>query len=75
MHPGSKVAPGASQADVKGKYRAVPEPEERPAITEVIEDIEKQAWYQEQIAYRRVFEAREGQSGTIDCTSVLSYAR
>ncbi|TFK81693.1 DEAD/H helicase [Polyporus arcularius HHB13444] len=66
VHPGCKDTPEASSADLKGKDRAVPEPEERPAITAVIEEIEQQAWYQEQIAYKRVFEVREGQSAILD---------
>ena len=53
--------PGPSQS--KGKYREVPEPEGRPSIEEVIYEIEQQDWYKEQITYKRVFAAREGQTG------------
>ncbi|KAI8998791.1 DEAD/H helicase [Trametes punicea] len=56
----------ASQSDVKGKNKAVPEPDRRPSIQEVIEDIEHQEWYMEQISYRRTFDAREGQAATLD---------
>ncbi|RPD79912.1 P-loop containing nucleoside triphosphate hydrolase protein [Lentinus tigrinus ALCF2SS1-7] len=66
LHPGAKNTPSASQTNVKGKYRTVPEPEERPTIADVIEKVEQQAWYQAQITYKRVFEAKEGQSATLD---------
>ncbi|EJF65709.1 P-loop containing nucleoside triphosphate hydrolase protein [Dichomitus squalens LYAD-421 SS1] len=67
VHPGLKdSAPGASQADVKVKYRQIPEPEHRPSIEEVIADVEQQDWYQEQIQYRRIFEARQGQLATLE---------
>ncbi|KAI9064267.1 P-loop containing nucleoside triphosphate hydrolase protein [Trametes sanguinea] len=55
-----------SQSPDKGKYKAVPEPDNRPAIEEVIEEIEGQDWYAEQIAYRRIFDARDGHIATLD---------
>ncbi|KAI1787885.1 P-loop containing nucleoside triphosphate hydrolase protein [Ganoderma leucocontextum] len=67
VHPGLKhPAAVPSQADGKGKNRQVPEPEQRPSIEEVIEDIEQQEWYKEQIQYRRVFEPRQGQFADMD---------
>ncbi|CDO70744.1 hypothetical protein BN946_scf184798.g59 [Trametes cinnabarina] len=64
VHPGlNRPLTALSQSDAKGKYRVVPEPDCRPAIEEVIEEIEGQEWYAEQIAYRRVFDARDGQQG------------
>ena len=66
VHPKLRdSAPTSSQVDVKGKCREVPEPDQRPSIEEVITDIEQQDWYQEQIQYRRVFEARCGQLGAL----------
>ncbi|KIY63164.1 P-loop containing nucleoside triphosphate hydrolase protein [Cylindrobasidium torrendii FP15055 ss-10] len=40
--------------------RPVPEPEDRPAIEDVLNDLEKQTWYHNQISTERLFEAKEG---------------
>ncbi|KAI0374726.1 DEAD/H helicase [Pilatotrama ljubarskyi] len=67
VHPGlNRLPAGASQPDAKGKYKVVPEPDSRPSIEEVIDEIEQQDWYMEQIACRRVFEAREGQVAALE---------
>ncbi|KAL7283261.1 hypothetical protein ACG7TL_002690 [Trametes sanguinea] len=55
-----------SQSPDKGKYKAVPEPDSRPAIEEVIQEIEGQEWYAEQISYRRIFDAKDGQLAILD---------
>ncbi|KAH9854069.1 DEAD/H helicase [Lenzites betulinus] len=53
-------------SQVKGKYKAVPEPNDRPSIEEVIGEIEQQEWYKDQVACRRIFDARDGQLATLD---------
>ena len=65
VHPGhgrSRVVPSQ---DTKGKGKTVPEPDNRPSIGEVIEEIERQEWYMEQIAHRRISDARDGQRGIL----------
>ncbi|KAI0664969.1 P-loop containing nucleoside triphosphate hydrolase protein [Cubamyces menziesii] len=65
VHPGhgrSRVVPSQ---DTKGKGKTVPEPDNRPSIGEVIEEIERQEWYMEQIAHRRISDARDGQTATL----------
>lgn len=52
-----------SQSDAKGKYKTVPEPDGRPSIEEVVEEIEQQEWYQEQVTCKRIFDAKDGQLG------------
>lgn len=70
-HPGLKnPSDGASQAHEKGTNREVPEPERRPSIEEVVNDIQQQGWYREQIAFRRIFEPRQGQFGVCCCSHI-----
>lgn len=56
--------------DFKAKRRSIPEPEERPSIDSVIEEIMKQDWYKEQITERRVFDPKDGQTGEIECSQL-----
>lgn len=71
VHPGLKnPSDGASQADGKGKSREVPEPEQRPSIEEVINDIQQQGWYREQIVFQRIFAPRQGQFGVCWCSHI-----
>lgn len=42
---------------------AIPTPEERPSIDEVIKEIQDQEWYKGQIVDRRTFDAREARLG------------
>ena len=47
----------------------VPDPDHRPSIERVIEDAQTQEWYEDQILYNKIFDAREAQVGgalTID---------
>ncbi|KAI0747965.1 P-loop containing nucleoside triphosphate hydrolase protein [Daedaleopsis nitida] len=69
VHPGSKqTALSASQVNLKGKgkSREIPAPEHRSSIEDVIDEIENQEWFKDQIAYKRVFEAKEGQPAALD---------
>lgn len=43
--------------------QTIPEPNERPEIHSVLEEIQEQQWYSDQIIERRVFEAKDGQTG------------
>ncbi|KAL1947966.1 hypothetical protein VTO73DRAFT_13690 [Trametes versicolor] len=63
VHPGANRAQEQvlSQSDAKGKYKTVPEPDGRPSIEEVVEEIEQQEWYQEQVTCKRIFDAKDGQ--------------
>jgi DEAD/DEAH box helicase domain-containing protein len=42
---------------------AVPESKDRPTIDAVIEEVQQQSWYREQILERRVFDEKEGRTG------------
>ncbi|KAI0807176.1 P-loop containing nucleoside triphosphate hydrolase protein [Fomes fomentarius] len=67
VHPGSKHSDfGATEENEKAKNREVPEPGNRPSIEAIVGEIEKMDWYKEQIAYKHVFEARDGQSAELD---------
>ncbi|KAH9901228.1 DEAD/H helicase [Cubamyces lactineus] len=65
-HPGFGRSRVVASQDTKGKNKAVPEPDSRPSIEDVIEEIERQEWYTEQIAHRRIADAKHGQTGTLD---------
>ncbi|KAI0831138.1 DEAD/H helicase [Trametes gibbosa] len=65
VHP-ELSRPRASQEHVKAMYRVVPESDSRPSIEEVIEEIEQQEWYMDQIACKRIFDAKDGQPATLD---------
>lgn len=41
----------------------IPGPEERPSIDEVIQEIQEQEWYKNQVVDRRTFDAREARQG------------
>ncbi len=75
VHPGANRAQGEilSQSDAKGKYKTVPEPDARPSIEEVVEEIEQQEWYKEQVTCKRIFDAKDGQLGM--CSSYDLSAR
>ncbi|KAK7693290.1 hypothetical protein QCA50_002857 [Cerrena zonata] len=45
--------------------REVPDPQHRPAIEDVILDIQQQQWYSEQISYHRIFDAKLGQNAEL----------
>jgi DEAD/DEAH box helicase domain-containing protein len=45
----------------------VPESKDRPTIDAVIEEMQQQSWYREQILERRVFDAKEGRTGECLC--------
>ncbi|KAI0797837.1 P-loop containing nucleoside triphosphate hydrolase protein [Abortiporus biennis] len=53
----------------KGKQRAeqiVPDPEHRPAIDDVITEIQEEDWYAEQIIHRETFDAKSGANASLD---------
>lgn len=53
-------------ADTRGREPTeIPSSSERPAIEEVLEDIQEELWYNDQIKYRRDFDAREAQIGKL----------
>lgn len=54
----------ASASDEVGSSD-IPDPENRPSINEVIEEIYEQKWYQTQIKYRRNFDAKPGSIGRV----------
>ncbi|KAL6309039.1 P-loop containing nucleoside triphosphate hydrolase protein [Sparassis latifolia] len=59
VHPSSK-------SDPREPHGPVPEPEDRPEIASVLEEIQKQGWYKDQICDRRVFEEKEGQIAVLE---------
>ncbi|KAH9180356.1 P-loop containing nucleoside triphosphate hydrolase protein [Lactarius sanguifluus] len=44
----------------------IPDPENRRSIDGIVEEIYEQKWYQDQIKYRRTFDAKSGSIGTVD---------
>ena len=55
--PSSLVNISASQ----GKPKIVPEPSDRPSIDAILEEIRKQDWYVDQMAFTQTIEARQAQ--------------
>ncbi|EIW85377.1 DEAD H helicase [Coniophora puteana RWD-64-598 SS2] len=52
--------------DLKGgNKRGIPEPQDRPTIDEIIDNIQEQEWYQNQIVHRRIVEARQATIGDL----------
>ena len=41
----------------------IPDPETRQPIAGIVEDLQEQKWYMQQIKYRRTFDAKEGSLG------------
>ncbi|OBZ75158.1 putative ATP-dependent helicase HRQ1 [Grifola frondosa] len=67
IHPTSKCSISALiQCDRKGKYKTVPESADRPTIEAVIDELQEQEWYKDQITYRMKTETKDGQIGTLD---------
>lgn len=50
----------------------IPDPESRQTIDSIIDEIREQEWYQEQIANRRIFDTKEGLTGSAFDNSVLA---
>ncbi|KAI0273825.1 DEAD/H helicase [Gloeopeniophorella convolvens] len=50
----------------EGDPSQIPNPEKRPSIDHIVNEIYDQQWYTEQIMHRRTFEAKEGTLGTLD---------
>jgi DEAD/DEAH box helicase domain-containing protein len=49
--------------DLTGKLPHLPDPENRQPIDGIIEELQEQKWYAQQIKYRRIFDAKEGSHG------------
>ncbi|KAN0124052.1 P-loop containing nucleoside triphosphate hydrolase protein [Russula decolorans] len=47
-----------------GELSHIPDPENRQPIDGIIEELQEQKWYMQQIKYRRTFDAKEGSLGT-----------
>ncbi|KAI0736617.1 P-loop containing nucleoside triphosphate hydrolase protein [Fomitopsis betulina] len=60
IDPSSRSFNKLTQSDSKGNERVVPDPADRPTVNAVIEEIQEQEWYQDQIADRRIVEAKDG---------------
>lgn len=46
-----------------GELAHLPDPENRQPIGGIIEELQEQKWYMQQIKYRRTFDAKEGSLG------------
>ena len=64
IDPSSRSFNRLTQSDSKGNERVVPDPADRPTVSAVIEELLEQEWYQDQIADRRVVEAKGGEIGS-----------
>ncbi|KAJ2931416.1 hypothetical protein H1R20_g5708, partial [Candolleomyces eurysporus] len=60
------VDPTHSSEPEAGPSRLVPEPDERPTITAIVEEIMDQPWYKEQIVHRQSFEPKPAQLSTLN---------
>jgi len=49
-----------------GELPHIPDPEARQPIAGIVEDLQEQKWYMQQIKYRRTFDAKEGSLGRCD---------
>jgi len=54
-----------------GELPHIPDPENRQPFDEIIEELQEQKWYMQQIKYRRTFDAKEGSLGKC-CENNLS---
>jgi DEAD/DEAH box helicase domain-containing protein len=46
-----------------GELPHIPDPENRQPIAGIVEELQEQKWYIQQIKYRRTFDAKEGSLG------------
>jgi DEAD/DEAH box helicase domain-containing protein len=46
-----------------GKLPHIPDPENRQPILRIVEELQEQNWYMQQIKYRRTFDAKAGSLG------------
>ncbi|KAI0282173.1 P-loop containing nucleoside triphosphate hydrolase protein [Russula aff. rugulosa BPL654] len=56
--------PVALLAHGAGELPHIPDPENRQPIAGIVEELQEQKWYMQQIKYRRTFDAKEGSLGT-----------
>jgi DEAD/DEAH box helicase domain-containing protein len=47
----------------QAEHPAIPEPEVRSPVNVILKELEQQAWYKNQMVYRREFPARPGRTG------------
>ncbi|OCH95579.1 P-loop containing nucleoside triphosphate hydrolase protein [Obba rivulosa] len=66
INPSGSASVSTMHTEAKGKQKAVPDPEDRPTIDAVLEELLEQEWYQEQLTSRRTFDAREGRTASLE---------
>ncbi|TDL27249.1 DEAD/H helicase [Rickenella mellea] len=59
-------SPKSAAGEHKPDLSKVPEPKHRPTIESVIATIMLADWYKDQIAHRRIFDAKDGRLGTLE---------
>ncbi|TFY81755.1 hypothetical protein EWM64_g2254 [Hericium alpestre] len=52
--------------DSKREGQAIPDSAGRPSIIQTIVDVEEESWYDDEISWRRTFEAKDGKIATLD---------
>ncbi|KAL0566115.1 ATP-dependent 3'-5' DNA helicase, partial [Marasmius crinis-equi] len=63
VHPEVKTNPSSSTMFEDLTNTTIPDPEHRPSVDEVLDEMTKQTWYKDQIIERRSIEARAAKSG------------
>ncbi|KAH9930993.1 P-loop containing nucleoside triphosphate hydrolase protein [Fomitopsis serialis] len=66
IDPSSRSFNQLSQSGSTGDQRIVPDPADRPTINAVIEEIQEQEWYQDQVVDRRIVDAKDGDIDELD---------
>ncbi len=56
---------------LKGELPHIADPENRQSIDGIIDELQEQKWYMQQIKYRRTFDAKEGSLGRCGKNNLL----
>lgn len=58
-----------TQSSTQGRQHEIPNSNERPSIETVLEEIQEQDWYKNQLVEKRIFPAQDGQQGVCQVPS------
>ncbi|KAK1232495.1 ATP-dependent 3'-5' DNA helicase [Marasmius sp. AFHP31] len=74
VHPGKKANPSCSLILEDSLHAAIPDPENRPSVIEVLDEITNQTWYKDQIIEHKSIESREGKTAEIELSRNIQQA-
>ncbi|KAJ8078462.1 ATP-dependent 3'-5' DNA helicase [Marasmius tenuissimus] len=74
VHPGKKANPSCSLILEDPLNTAIPDPENRPSVNEVLNEITNQTWYKDQIIEHKSIESREGKTAEIELSRNIQQA-